>query len=154
MSKKITKCKEKPTTLIKPKSDWSLHSKPVFYGGSKPEKVYDTTDKTEIVSFDTLDVVSLREIREKVPEGFDDDHVVIELENNYDADKVVVSVLKKVREENENYEAELIEYNRKKKEFNLEVEQWKCWKAQEEDRLLNERLRSARELLKKHGELK
>ena len=38
MSKKITKCKEKPTTLIKPKSDWSLHSKPVFYGGSKPEK--------------------------------------------------------------------------------------------------------------------
>lgn len=84
-----------------------------------------------------------------LPKGVTWDNVIIDTEEGI----ITISEIQKTSRPNHNYEKALRVYNKEKEKYLEEVKLWKKWKEQEEKRILDNHLKEAEQLLKKHGKL-
>ena len=161
--------KKKDDSLIPKKSKWNMYNKPSFF------QVEPTPPPAEIVNYkeevlfssdivyDDL-VVPLERLFVK---DHDPKDLSVRVITNHDYDGEWTSTYLQVLKinsflvKNPNYEKQLEKFNKdhaawkkKKAAHESELEQWEAWVKQEKSRDLENKLKAAENLLRKHGRLK
>lgn len=149
--------------MIKARKGWSIYSKPMKpLAPLKPSKVIITESGTEVLRKEVYQF-SETLLSELIPGGGDPKNFSLQVstEDSYGCTIIVLRVLSEnsTERENPNYDKELVSYNEMLTKWNLQVQkykeelkEWKLWVEQEKQIDLEKKIKSAKDLLKKHKE--
>lgn len=146
--------------MIKKRKGWHANFKPTM--ASAPRKPEPTLTYAESKILETYygSYVNLASI--SVPDGHTLADVSVSAEADSDGDiTLTFSIDREVTKPNPTYERELKLYEKRheewrarKAEHKQEVKEWEAWRLQEEKAQLDEQLKAAAALLRKHGHIK